>query len=203
MRYVKILGLAAIAAGALMAFVGAGTASADVLCTTNTTNECASGWRVTHIVASQVGTGVLKTTGGTTLDTCSGASVESEDTEGSETHEPGGAITSLTWSGCSATTTTINNGKLTIRTKETAGGVHDNTVVADNTRVTIQLFGITCVYGSGEEKSLGDLTVGQDPILHINVAIPKIEGGGLCPASGQWEATFTVTNHNAIWLSKK
>ena len=45
MKYVKMLGLAAVAAMALMAFLGASSASATVLCKTHITSGCAAaGW---------------------------------------------------------------------------------------------------------------------------------------------------------------
>lgn len=40
MKYLKMLSLAAVAAGALMAIVGVGTASATTLCENNTTTGC-------------------------------------------------------------------------------------------------------------------------------------------------------------------
>ena len=60
MKYLKMLGLAAIAAVAAMAIVGAGTASADEVCTDKPVNNmCQEGKLITTIEASQVGTGSL------------------------------------------------------------------------------------------------------------------------------------------------
>src|ERR1700746_2336683 len=103
MKYVKMLGLAAVAAAALMAFVGAGTASATgVLCSTTTgNNACPAAQRwavgtVLHMTSEE--TVQLKTTGGVVASTCSTATVQ-----GTITVNPGGATTttgtndSITW----------------------------------------------------------------------------------------------------------
>jgi hypothetical protein len=54
MKYLKMLGLAAVAAAALMAFAGAGTASADELCTENENleNMCPAGKLITSVEGS-------------------------------------------------------------------------------------------------------------------------------------------------------
>lgn len=73
MKYLKMLGLAAVAAAALMAFVGAGTASAKegVLCST-TSNPCNSKWAAgTVIDFSLKGSAVwTNAENGETLETC-------------------------------------------------------------------------------------------------------------------------------------
>ncbi len=202
MKYLKILGLAAVAAAALMAFVGASSASADVLCEENNTPECGAGKQITHIEASQVGTGTLNTTGGATLAKCSGASMTAEDTEGSATHEPGGPVSFINWSGCNTTVDTISPGHLSIETT-VVEGVHHDTVVSSGGTVTIELFGISCEYTTGTGTSLGDLSTGEPAILNINAVVLKDGGGGLCPGSGVWQATMQITNHTGVWLSEK
>ena len=203
MNHLKILGLAVVAAAALTAFVGAGSASADVACTTNTTSECASSWRIRKFVTSQIGSGVIRSTSGETLNTCTGTTLEWEDEKGSETAEPEGKVSSVAWSGCSSTTDTVAGGTIRIETKETAGGVHDNTVVSVGLKVTMNIFGVSCTYGTGTGTSLGDLTIGSPAIMHYNFVDNKVEGSFLCPSTTRWESTTQVTNHTGVWVSKK
>lgn len=203
MKYAKMLGLAAVAAMALMAWVGAASASADVLCTENNTPACAK--PITSLVATQVGSAALKDTSGNVLDTCTGAETKGTVEKQGEGVEPEGPITSLTWSGCTQTTKTLAPGRLKVETRETSPGVFVHTVTATGTEVTISVFGglLDCVYGPGATPlSLGDLTLGKPAILHINTVIPLIKGSG-CPATGRWEATFQITNHSEVWISKK
>lgn len=205
MKHLKILGMAVVAAAALMAFVGASTASADVLCTTNTTEACATGWRVTKLQASLTsGTkAILETTGGETLVTCTESTVEGADTEGSETHEPGGAITALTWGGCSSTTDTITKGKLSVETVDLGGGKFTHRVKGFEVVVTTNIAGISCSYGTGTGITIGDLTVGSPAEIDANAEPTKVAGGFLCPSATKWTATYKVTNHTGVWISKK
>lgn len=118
--------------------------------------------------------------------------------------EPEGPINSLTWSGCTATTSTKTPGRLKVETRETSPGVFVHTVTASGSIVQITLFGVVCGYGPGASPiSLGDLTLGTEAVLHINTVVNKVEGGFLCPTTGKWEATFKITNHHEVWISKK
>ncbi len=197
MKYLKILGLAAIAAAALMAFAGAGTATADELCTTTAlvNNHCET--PITTIEASQEGSGKLKTTGGATLATCSSGGIHiGEITQGTGVspiiaHEvaiefpaPG--------AGCSTTVDQVPGG--TGEATEGAGG--GTTLTSIGGKVTLELFGVSCVYTTGVGTDLGE--VSTSGTISFSKVVTKSSGGGLCPASGIWEAAFQMTNHNEI-----
>jgi hypothetical protein len=212
MKLIKMLGLAAVAAAALMAFVGASSASADVLCTVNNTPECPAGKKIEELKSSlKSGTkATLETTGGETLVTCTESSVSGKIEKQGEGVEPEGSFTKeqLTWGGCSSTTDTLAGGVLRVETKEVEPGVFKHTVIAGGgatgAKVTVNIFGVSCVYGPGASAiSLGDLKQGEPALLEISTIVNKVEGGFLCPSSNRWTATYQITNHTALFVSKK
>jgi hypothetical protein len=198
MKYLKMLGLAAVAAGALMAFVGAGTASADFLCTANET-PCSAAHTITKIESSLVGgTAKLETTEGTVLDTCTGGTVVGNIEESGAGKTVSGKITSLTWSGCTNTTTTIKTGKLDV--DNIAGGTN-GTVTGTESEVTVNgIFGVSCVYGVGAGTDLGTLQSGANASLTISAIVNKTSGGFACPSDTRWTAEYRITNHSSVFV---
>ncbi len=201
MKYVKMLALAAVAAGALMAFVGAGTASAGVLCSTTTgNNPCPAGQRwpkKTPIVIS-VPSGskaVLTDTTGEELDSCTGSELSGEITnEGSETEEVEGSVESLTWSGCTFPTTTLETGPIKV---DRIAGTSNGTVTAvKQFRVTINtIFFGSCIYGITAGVSIGDFTEGKPGVFHaVKAVAEKFSGSNFaCPSTSNWTGTYVVT----------
>src|SRR5215475_10610476 len=115
MKYLKMLGLAAVAAMALMAFVGAATASATVLCSTNT-SPCPAGqkWPVgtqIEFTVTQKTTANWEETAGNVLETCTGGKIKGEITNaGSVTEAVKIQATEVSWTGCTVPTTTPSLG---------------------------------------------------------------------------------------------
>ncbi len=204
MKYLKMLGLAAVAAMALTAFFGASSASATVTCTTNVHFGCGAGWKITtSMVATQTEgtTAILETTGGVVLDTCTGSKVEGEITNpGGPTETVSGNINSLLWGTCSRTTHTLKIGSLEVHN---IAGTNDGTLTATGgTEVTINTIFGSCIYGTGAALDIGRITGGTPAILHTNsVVVPKVGGNAACPAHGVWNATFTLTNHHGVWVT--
>jgi len=194
MKYVKMLALAAVAAGALMAFIGAGTASASVICST-ATNPCTSPWPKTTVDFSLTpGTSAnLKEPGpeGSTLDTCKASTVKGTLTNGSNTATANGPVekANLTWGSCTFPTSTLAGGTLEVHALANGNG----TVTGSGFEVTIQtfLFG-SCVYTAGENNDLGTLTEGKPAVFHAEAVVNK--KSGFCPGStAEWSATYTLT----------
>jgi hypothetical protein len=199
MKLLKMLGLAAIAALGLMAFVGAGTASATVICETPIT-PCPAGWMVstgTTISASLATSATLETVGGEELDTCTGGSVSgpTEQTGSStETVSIKFPKEGLTWSGCTRTTTTVAGGTLEFHW---ISGGHKLTVTVKEAQVTV-LLGVSCTYGYGSEyKDIGTIDPPEGTRTHstvtINTIVPKVAGGFACPSEARWTASYEVT----------
>jgi hypothetical protein len=212
MKYLKMLGLAVVAVAALMAFAGAGTASADELCTTAAegtdeppTTMCPAGKQITVIHASLIGSAKLEDTEGTVLDTCTAGTVRIVVTnQGTGVRPIKGSIAKeeLTWgetgTNCTFPTKTIAGG--TVEATEAAGG--GTTVTAKSAEVTINtvLFG-SCVYGAGTGTHLGSTPNGGNE-LSINATVNKISGGFACPSTTKWNAKYKITNHTAVFYIK-
>jgi hypothetical protein len=199
MKYLKMIGIAAVAAMALMAFASA--ASATELYSSGVTQG-----KGTKIVAGlTVGTSaVLETTAGEPLATCTISGVEGEITEaGGASATTKGKITSLTWGksgeGCTTTVHTLKTSTLEVHH---ITGTNNGTVTANaGTSVTLNLFGVSCVYGSTTGITLGTLTGGNPAVLDINALVGKEEGGFLCPSSARWTGSYTVSSPNPLLVA--
>jgi hypothetical protein len=197
MKYVKMLGLAAVAAMALMAFIGASSASATVLCKTNLSSGCAAaGWDYSGPLESSLAPGTsafLENTSGTIEDTCTGSTVKGEaNTPAGATGTVTGAVTTanLGWSGCSQTTATVHGGTLEVHN---IAGTSNGTLTAKEFEVTIVLFGVTCTYGAGAGIDLGTVTEGNPATIDINTVVNKTAGNFLCPSTSTWKGTYQIT----------
>jgi hypothetical protein len=214
MKYLKMLALAAVAAGALMAFAGAGTASATVLCSTTVT-PCPAGqsWPANTVLDFSIpsgGSAVLKDTNGNELDKCTSSTVEGKITNaGSSTTTVTGSFeepnetTGLTWGGCTWTTkTTSTGGKLEVHN---ITGTSNGTVTADSkisVTIFIGLFNESCQYGVEPGTSVGDITEGSGTgaVFHANANATRFVGV-LCPKTAVWTGTYVLTGHEGTTLS--
>jgi hypothetical protein len=214
MRYLKMLGLAAVAAGALVAILGAGSASATVLCST-TVDPCPPGqdWPVNTTLdwSLQPQTSALQVnTAGETLDTCTASTMKWTITQtGGPTQTVTGTDEETTFSGCTFTTKTLKLGKWEIHK---IAGTSNGTVTSDEiteTTINTVLFG-SCIYGVAAGSSIGDITEGRfvtvpqeaTAVLHINAVTKKLSGSGFaCPETDKWTATYILTSPENTTLS--
>ena len=206
MKYIKMLALAAVAAGALMAFIGAGTASASVICST-TVDPCPSAQKWpsgTTIDFSIVkgGTATLKEPGpeGEVLDTCTESTVHGFLTNGDATKTANGPVKKegLTWGGCTKPTATTAGGTLEIHK---IAGTSNGTLTASGFKVTVLVFGfIDCEYEVAENTDIGTVTEGKPAVFHAAAVTVKTKGFG-CPEQGEWSATYTLTSPANTTLS--
>jgi hypothetical protein len=188
MKYIKMLGLAAVAAAALMAFMGAGTASAAKTLTSTGVKLNAPVSIHAVLTDGVKSPAVLSTTDGKTIvDECEESTVQGATTN-SDTPITG-HISVLSWGKCDVTTDTLTNGDLTIDENGTVTGA--GSVVTVNT-------GVTCRYGTGAGTHLGTLTTG---VLNINAVINEQEPKAfLCPDTTKWVASYTVTTPHDLSL---
>lgn len=199
MKYLKMLGLAAFAALALMA-LGVGTASATKLCTDE---ACATVYPVgTEIHASLRPSSTFRLTSpaNTTVATCTTSTIKGK-TSNKEGATVSGPIEALTWGSagteCTVTTDTVAFGSFEIEKT----GANEGKVVGKGTEVTYKIFGTTCTYGTGLGTILGTIKGGVEPVLVINNAnVVKTAGNFLCPSTAFWDAEYIVTSPHAMFI---
>ncbi|HEX6781142.1 MAG TPA: hypothetical protein VF125_03830 [Solirubrobacterales bacterium] len=184
MKYVKILGLAAVAAMAMMAFAGSASA------TTLEVGGVAQNKSVT-IEASIAagGSAILKDTNNATVDTCTGSVVKGSTSSPFSAEKVTGAVSSLTFTGCSHKTTVLKPGKLYITWE---GGTNGD-VFSEEAEVTVEstIFGASCIAKTGTGTTIGTLdgVASGHATMTINGVIPM----GLC-GDAIWSGNYTVTS---------
>lgn len=205
MKYLKTLGLAAIAAAALMAFLGAASASATVLCKAvespcSAANKYTVGTRIGFSLAS--GTTLRWVNGGTTLETCTGAVLKSDITNaGSAISTVTSENKTLSFSGC-----TFANGFTQLGGLE----IHNITSTSNGTVTASGEIGWTfnnpsfgsCVYGWTTGGVVGIITEGKPATLDLNTNIVKLAGSSiLCPPNGTLEGNLVQTEPTSTTLA--
>jgi hypothetical protein len=196
MKYLKMLGLAAVAATALMAVAGAGTASATVLCH-STSTPCSEKWKAgtePRFIVKPGTAGIWRDTAGGIAAECPKGELRAEITNaGSETETVKASIpaSGLTWEnveGC-IKTVTLEGGTIEVHT---ISGSDNGTVTVSGVRVTISISGLSCIYSFGANEHFGTLTASGsgNAILDIDTYFLKKEGGFLCPSDLTWAEEF-------------
>lgn len=205
MKYVKVFGLAAVMAMAMMAFLGAGTASATVLCKTSLTEGCgASGWDYPagtqiHATLEAGSSATLRNTESSIVNTCTESTVLGKTTNtGSSNETVVGHIEALSFGHCTNTTDVVSLGELEVHWDV---GTDNGTLTARTAAVTMNLFGASCTYGAGGGTDLGTVTGGSMATMDVNAVVNKTAGGFLCPGTAVWEAKYTVTSPEPLYIS--
>jgi hypothetical protein len=208
MKSLRIFGLAAIAAMALTALAGAGSASATQLYKNTTpggNDKIAIGTANAEITASlKTGTSaLLKDTGGSTNDTCTSSEVKGkieEDTSSTPSVNPTGKVSTLSFGGCTHTTDVLAKGSLEIRY---ITGSTNGVLISKEAQVTVQstVFGISCTANTGTGTSIGTLTgaaAGGQATVDINGVINM---GAFCGDS-TWTGTYIVTSPTGLMVEQ-
>jgi hypothetical protein len=196
MKHLKMLGLAAVAVTALTALAGTSSASATVLCKTNTnpcTEDYAAGTKVTMKLPSGFD---MKWTG--VGDTCLFSSLAGE------TSNTGGSgstvsvkLSEVSWTSCTLTWEPLKIGTLEI--KYANGGLqNDLTLKGTEWRVS------GCTYSAGSGTKIGVIT----PSIEGSVAKVSIQAtfarvsGGFCSSTVTWEGNYEVTAPNPLYVAE-
>jgi hypothetical protein len=222
MKYVKMLGLAAVSAAALMAFVGAGTASATVLCKTpgtgtTTGTTCPEGWAYSsatlhavldpetgpaklvtsfkNIECKQSTVSITQTNEGSATETVKGTVEEHE-------FEPGKFTPWLTFGECNCEVKVLSGGSVEVHWIE---GSHNGTITSTGGEVTAQcnsIFGpVHCIYQTNK-TDIGKLTGGAMATMDIEKSnIPRLATDALCAEKAEWSAKYTVTEPEPLYVT--
>jgi len=209
MKQLKILGLAVVAAAALMAFVGTGTASATFtsLCKAPTTTEAGlpicEGEHLypaqTRIHAElQVGSKLNIATAFGNIE-CNKSTLEAFTEQ--KTEIPLGAnVTAFTFGECNGIVQTIKNGTLDIELIDLPEWTHNGTLTFTGTEVTIEKAGLHCIYSPGDT---GTLTGGVMATIDLVGTWPRTGGrsGALCGPNANVTGFYTFTSPEPLWVS--
>src|SRR3954470_13602465 len=204
MKHVKMLVLVALAAMAVMALVGAGTASATELY-----KRTATGIETlkapTVIKSSLTASATLTDTSGNPLDTCAEGEVAGETINtGSAAETVRGKITALTWTACTEPTESVKladgtYGELEIHN---IAGTTNGTVTGKNSivKVNTTIFGAVCEYTVGAALDLGTLVGATASTNHATLAINTVvpaKNSFFCP-DAKWVANYKVTSPTGL-----
>jgi hypothetical protein len=196
MKYLKLMGLAAVAAAALMAF--AGTASATTL---------------TGAGGTTLGTGTAiaaEAEGTVTLDPPFGAiECKKSKVEGATTNAGGtgvsvtGNISLLTFTECNATVTVINKDSLSIE----GTGNNNGLLRGTNNEVTVEFIGTHCIFKTNNTELgtvTGTGTTGATATLDISATIPRTGGrsGAFCGTTAAWTGSYKVNTPDTLNIDK-
>ena len=193
MKYIKMLGLAAIAAAALMAFVGAGTASATTL--------TGSGGTIlgekTEIKSTSEGKAVLDSLIG---------NIECESEVNGKTTNGGGTgvsvegkIEKLSFTNCNSTVVVEAEGTLKITGE--AGDKGD--LFSSGAKVTVEKSGFHCIFETSN-TTIGTVTgstvTKATATLDISANIPRVGGrsGAFCGSSAPWTGSYKVNTPDTL-----
>jgi hypothetical protein len=189
MKYLKMLGLAAVAAMAMAAFT-AGTASATTLEVNGSTTNAS----VLIKASLKAGTSsVLRDTFGVSQNTCRISAIEGDTNSPFTGATVTGQVDFLTFSDCDQIVTVHSRGTLHITH---IAGTTNGTVSSSGAQITATgPFGyMNCVTGAGTH--LGTLTGKASG--HAELAINATLN---CGISAKWTATYTVTSPTGLGVS--
>jgi hypothetical protein len=214
MKYLKILGLVAIAAVPLNALLGTGTAFAGSDTCTALTSPCPSGNEYTGSVNSTLKTGTSAViTNSVDTITCTSSSINGENTVATNASgNSTGKITSVTFSGCTdqnkeTCTATAEHvpWHAELVATETAGKVNGNGVLTvsnggtggPQAKVVCGSF-LSCTFGveSTDVDFIGSST--SPTIKTTGLALTRISGF-LCPSTANWDAEYTLTKPTSLF----
>ena len=209
-KVAKMLGVVAVAALALMAFVGTTGASAKVCSTSGVGAACASGHGneyTTQSVKGSTGTsGIWTWTSGFARVECSSSLVAEL------THGGSGAITALAIppESCKSTlgsctlyrATGLPWGNMTwVTTTAPNGTVEVNSTVG----LEYTCGGVNCKYSAQGAGTRGEITVtGSEPakVTATKVPMSKLAGSNaLCSATADWDSAYTVEEPASLYLT--
>jgi hypothetical protein len=200
MKYLKMIGLAGLAALAVTAFVGVGTASATTLEIAGATQNKA----VTLVGSLKAGTSAnLKTTSGSFQNTCTGSNVHGT-TEIFTGHVVTGKLTEkengLKFTGCANSVTVHNAGALEVTH---IAGTTNGTVFSENAEVTVfsAEFGTYLNCKTGATTHIGTLTGVASAAAHATLNVNAVLNCGFFVPSAKWEATYTITTPTGLGVS--
>ncbi len=201
MKYLKMLGLAAVAAMAMAAFT-AGTASA----TTLEVNGVAQSGAVALSASLESGTSaLLQLTNGSFANTCTVSSVSGSTTKftAESSAAIGGPISVLSFTSCTTSPVTVDvRGSLSVKW---ISGTTNGTVESVGAEVTVPspIGNLNCKTGTGAD--IGTLTGKSGSVTsdkHATMDISAVLNCGFLAPSATWTGKYLVTSPTGLGVIK-
>lgn len=200
MKYAKVFVLAAIATMAVLAFTGAGTASATVLCEANE-DPCAAPLPSGTVLKGETEeAGTYE--GGELKGKCSSAFVAKTTNGGSKEGSVTAEITSLTFSSCTGSCATVKAANLPYAASMEATGEGNGKMLVQKGSSGEPAVDLTCGkespcrYASNETWKLDG---GHPAHLLREVKRKKISGPASCPIEIFEKYSYRLTNPSWLW----
>lgn len=202
MKSLKLLVVAAVAAAALFAVAGAGTAAAETVLCTEEALPCpiakADGVG-TEIKASLVSGAKSKITTVFKTIECSKSSLTAKVTSSGE--KIGAGVEGLSFEECNCEVKVLGKGTLELEhiassTNATAKSTGPETTVQCNSTP----FGnVHCIYKTNA-TDLGTLEGGSPAKVKVSAELPRLETNGLCNSEAKWTAEYEVTSPKPLFV---
>lgn len=196
MKHLKMLGLLAVIAAALMAF--AGTASAS-------TATSPKGTVYTGIYKAEV-EGSVKLDGSFVTVQCNQSIIEGKVEQHGSGVTTGGKISTMDFSSCNYSVTVLKAGSLEAHQTGGKGTDADGTVTSSGLELTIHTSVGACTFttnntdvGTGTLTS-SDTTGGNATLDIATSAIPRTGGSFLCGASGILTGSYKVVTPSTLYI---
>lgn len=205
MKSIKMIGLAAVAALALTATAGAGTAAATVLCKT-ATSPCGEIFPAATVIQdpSLTGGSAAMMKNGLVAAECNGQRFEASITNAGSSTKPVSLANGLFAVDLCAwphTITFTSFGSSEIHFVSEGEGV----VTAEGIQFTYDDLGkgFRCWYATGSSPYLGTFTAGTEPTIQVNATFELTKGSLLqCGAKLQWTGEFQLTVPAALYIAE-
>lgn len=188
--------------------VGASSASATVLCEVSE-NPCGGegyGQGTTIEASLSTGTTAVLVAGFGTVE-CSGSEIKGKvEKAGGESGEVvSGSITTLSFSSCNCTVTTLTNGSLEISYTSSGNG----TLVGKSSVITATCSGVSCKFGTASTgTTLGTVNGGSSATLKAEAKLPWASGDSsnfvctLGSGTGSFTATYAVNAPKPLFVEE-
>ncbi|HWJ42740.1 MAG TPA: hypothetical protein VNR67_04835 [Solirubrobacterales bacterium] len=211
MKYLKMLGLAACAAMALLALGGVGSATATVLCSENI-RPCPKGddYGVGTEIQATLVAGTHTTISDTSenpITTCTASTLKAKmtSTGGTPAVPVQAAIESLAFTECTNPVAVPKLGSFDI---EHIGGSNTlGTFTLKEAEIKVTLFGsVQCTYSAANVVDMGlvtGTTLMSNATFDFAGILPRIAGGFLCPATSRWRATYSITEPVPLYVKEE
>jgi hypothetical protein len=200
MKYVKMLGLLAVAAAALMAFAGSASAS---------TITSPTGTAATSLTAEG---GVTSLHGAFTTVTCQNSHVAGTVSSQGAGQTVKGNLSALSFTTCNFPVHVKKFGSLELHavTKTTphatcAVNYCNGTLTSSGAEVEITTNVGNCIFTTTNTNVgtvTGTDTTGGNAQLDVHGTIPRTGGNFLCGSNGTWTGSYKVTNPATLWIDE-